>query len=235
LQRRHFSSTPPATSRASRLPQSHRTSSLEPQMLASPRPEIALGKLRCICVIEIDFQFHVKLDFGLAHRAARDAQSVGPMLESEGATAISSALRRQLVISDRCFDRLFPKEQRSRSPFHWTPVAVAFRACALLAPEHDFRVLDVGSGVGNSVSSGPQARRPCGWASRPMPSMPQAYGVAPRARSTGTCLHSHFASRARRGERSRSRVSPRTRRANAVAPNCFEEDREANGHPPAMR
>lgn len=70
------------------------------------------------------------------------------MLDSEGVAAISSALRRQLSIPDTCFDRLFPKAQRFRSPFHWTPVEVALRACALLAPKPDARVLDVGSGVG---------------------------------------------------------------------------------------
>jgi predicted RNA methylase len=49
---------------------------------------------------------------------------------------------------DSTFDTLFPAEQRSRSKGHWTPIDVAVRACSLLAPTPDCRVLDVGSGVG---------------------------------------------------------------------------------------
>lgn len=49
---------------------------------------------------------------------------------------------------DALFDRVFPAEQRFRSYLHWTPVDVARRACALLAPERNMRVLDIGAGVG---------------------------------------------------------------------------------------
>lgn len=64
------------------------------------------------------------------------------------ARAIATALRSQLVVSDVAFDRLFPMSERFRSRFHWTPLAIAQRACHLLAPSPGRRVLDVGSGVG---------------------------------------------------------------------------------------
>lgn len=63
-------------------------------------------------------------------------------------TAISTALRQRRLVSDLDFDRLYPLSHRTRSPFHWTPIDVALRACALLAPQPGERVLDVGSGVG---------------------------------------------------------------------------------------
>jgi len=46
---------------------------------------------------------------------------------------------------------VFPEELRERSHLHWTPVAIALRAAALLVPEPartGVRVLDVGAGVG---------------------------------------------------------------------------------------
>lgn len=49
---------------------------------------------------------------------------------------------------DASFDQVFPASQRSRSYLHWTPVDVAVRAAALLAPTPDCQVLDVGAGVG---------------------------------------------------------------------------------------
>jgi SAM-dependent methyltransferase len=64
------------------------------------------------------------------------------------ALAISTALERRHPISDQLFDRLFPSSQRIRSAFHWTPIDIALRACALLAPLPDTKVLDVGAGVG---------------------------------------------------------------------------------------
>lgn len=62
--------------------------------------------------------------------------------------AISHALRKGLAMDDLVFDRIYPTEHRFRSWLHWTPVDVALRACALLSPRADMRVLDVGSGVG---------------------------------------------------------------------------------------
>jgi SAM-dependent methyltransferase len=63
-------------------------------------------------------------------------------------SAIAVALRNRVEISDAQFDGLYPAGQRFRSFAHWTPVEVAVRACALLAPHAGQRVLDVGSGVG---------------------------------------------------------------------------------------
>ncbi|MEO8846441.1 MAG: class I SAM-dependent methyltransferase [Kofleriaceae bacterium] len=62
--------------------------------------------------------------------------------------AIAIALRSQVAITDTYFDTLYPTGHRFRSYNHWTPVEVALRACALLAPEPGDCVLDVGSGVG---------------------------------------------------------------------------------------
>jgi len=65
------------------------------------------------------------------------------------AAALGDALRRGAAVPDAEFDRLFPDELRDRSYLHWTPVAVAIRAAALLAPSpRGIRVLDVGAGVG---------------------------------------------------------------------------------------
>ena len=62
--------------------------------------------------------------------------------------AIAQALRHRLVIEDPTFDRVFPAAMRFRSWLHWTPVEVALRAAALLAPGPRHKVLDVGCGVG---------------------------------------------------------------------------------------
>lgn len=51
-------------------------------------------------------------------------------------------------MKDVAFDQVFPSGQRFRSLLYWTPVDVAVRAAALLAPTPRHRVLDVGSGVG---------------------------------------------------------------------------------------
>lgn len=61
--------------------------------------------------------------------------------------AIIQALRHRLV-QDVTFDQVFPCTQRFRSYLHWTPVDVALRATALLAPGPHQMVLDVGCGVG---------------------------------------------------------------------------------------
>jgi predicted RNA methylase len=62
--------------------------------------------------------------------------------------AMGEALRRGVEIADAELDRVFPDELRARSQVHWTPVTVALRVAALLAPPPEARVLDVGAGVG---------------------------------------------------------------------------------------
>jgi SAM-dependent methyltransferase len=51
-------------------------------------------------------------------------------------------------VADAELDLVFPDELRERSAQHWTPVAIARRAAALLAPSPGARVLDVGAGAG---------------------------------------------------------------------------------------
>ncbi len=51
-------------------------------------------------------------------------------------------------MKDAAFDQVFPSSHRFRSWLYWTPVDIATRAAALLAPTPRHRVLDVGSGVG---------------------------------------------------------------------------------------
>lgn len=60
----------------------------------------------------------------------------------------AQVLRQRAVMEDATFDKVFPIAQRFRSWMHWTPVDVALRAAALLAPTPNRKVLDVGSGVG---------------------------------------------------------------------------------------
>lgn len=50
--------------------------------------------------------------------------------------------------SDQLFDKLYPENLRVLSSRHWTPIAIAKEAMALLAPKHGDRILDIGSGVG---------------------------------------------------------------------------------------
>ncbi|MEO7730526.1 MAG: hypothetical protein ABIY55_06100 [Kofleriaceae bacterium] len=64
------------------------------------------------------------------------------------AQAIRDALARGATVADAELDQVFPEELRDRSHLHWTPVAVAVRAAALLAPTPHLRILDVGAGVG---------------------------------------------------------------------------------------
>jgi SAM-dependent methyltransferase len=64
------------------------------------------------------------------------------------ARAIRDALARGAAVADAELDQLFPEELRDRSHLHWTPIAVAVRAAALLAPAPRLRILDVGAGVG---------------------------------------------------------------------------------------
>lgn len=63
--------------------------------------------------------------------------------------------RRALPInSDAAFDRLVPLELRHLSAVHWTPSDVAIRIAALLSPQADECVLDVGSGIGKLCITG---------------------------------------------------------------------------------
>ncbi len=64
------------------------------------------------------------------------------------AAVITGALHRPSFMQDVIFDQVFPAVHRLRSWVYWTPVDVALRACALLAPTDAHRVLDVGAGVG---------------------------------------------------------------------------------------
>jgi SAM-dependent methyltransferase len=64
------------------------------------------------------------------------------------ARATRDALARGTVVADAELDQVFPEELRDRSHLHWTPVAIAMRAAALLAPSPGLRVLDVGAGAG---------------------------------------------------------------------------------------
>lgn len=52
------------------------------------------------------------------------------------------------TITDTDFDACFPKEIRLASAQHWSPVQIARRAAAYLAPKAGTRVLDIGSGPG---------------------------------------------------------------------------------------
>ncbi|MEZ4366108.1 MAG: hypothetical protein R2939_07445 [Kofleriaceae bacterium] len=69
-------------------------------------------------------------------------------------TFIRAALRAGRPITDAEFDRVFPAAHRYRSSVHWTPVEVALRVGALLAPAPGGRVLDVGAGVGKACLLG---------------------------------------------------------------------------------
>jgi SAM-dependent methyltransferase len=50
--------------------------------------------------------------------------------------------------SDLLFDKLYPENLRVLASRHWTPIAIAKQAMALLAPKQGDRILDIGSGVG---------------------------------------------------------------------------------------
>jgi SAM-dependent methyltransferase len=57
-------------------------------------------------------------------------------------------MRDLLIDSDQAIDDLYPESIADLSGRHWTPVAVARRAAALLAPTPRHRVLDLGAGPG---------------------------------------------------------------------------------------
>jgi predicted RNA methylase len=62
------------------------------------------------------------------------------------------------VAEDPEFDRLYPDPIRRLSAVHWTPVSVALRAVALLAPESDMQLADLGAGPGKLCCIGALAR-----------------------------------------------------------------------------
>src|SRR5438094_888570 len=64
------------------------------------------------------------------------------------ARSLRDALAAGDEVLDDELDRVFPDELRERSVLHWTPIDVARRVAALLAPRPDQRVLYVGAGVG---------------------------------------------------------------------------------------
>jgi hypothetical protein len=61
---------------------------------------------------------------------------------------IRLAVSQGLPVDDEVFDRLYPFSQRTRSSYHWTPMDIALRVCALLEPSSGEAVLDIGAGVG---------------------------------------------------------------------------------------
>ena len=71
---------------------------------------------------------------------------------------VVASLRQRIAVSDRAFDHLYPDNVRRLSSVHWTPVSVALRAAAWLAPEPGARVLDVGCGPGKLCCIGAAAR-----------------------------------------------------------------------------
>ncbi|HET9621472.1 MAG TPA: hypothetical protein VFP84_08910 [Kofleriaceae bacterium] len=79
------------------------------------------------------------------------------------ARALHDALARGHAVSDDALDRVFPDELRERSAQHWTPVAIACRAAALLAPAAGARILDVGAGAGKLCLIGACVREATWW------------------------------------------------------------------------
>jgi predicted RNA methylase len=61
---------------------------------------------------------------------------------------VADALRRQRVVEDTTFDRIYAAAWRRASGRFWTPVRVALRAAEWLTEGGATRILDVGSGVG---------------------------------------------------------------------------------------
>jgi len=61
---------------------------------------------------------------------------------------IATALQQRIPVDDSVFDRLYPDHVQRLSGLHFTPVSVALRAAAWLAPEPGLRVLDGGAGAG---------------------------------------------------------------------------------------
>ena len=61
---------------------------------------------------------------------------------------VADAIRAGRPIADHAFDRVYDGHTRRLSARHWTPIAVAARAAALLVEGGASSVLDVGAGVG---------------------------------------------------------------------------------------
>ena len=72
----------------------------------------------------------------------------GSTLPSHLEDLVRESLRGQIAVPDGVFDSLYPAHVQRMSSVHWTPVEVALRAAALLAPEPGMRLLDVGAGPG---------------------------------------------------------------------------------------
>lgn len=57
-------------------------------------------------------------------------------------------LKLGFTITDKEFDKIYPKSVQQLSKKHWTPVEVAVKASKLLVTDSTTKVLDIGSGVG---------------------------------------------------------------------------------------
>jgi len=74
------------------------------------------------------------------------------------ARGVRDALCRRAPVEDQQFDVLYPDHIRRLSAVHWTPVSVALRAAALLAPEPGMQIADLGAGPGKLCCIGALAR-----------------------------------------------------------------------------
>lgn len=79
------------------------------------------------------------------------------------ARALRDALALGTSVADAELDALFPDELRDRSAQHWTPIAIARRAAAWLAPSPGRRILDVGAGVGKLCLVGASTTEATWW------------------------------------------------------------------------
>src|ERR1043165_6513651 len=61
---------------------------------------------------------------------------------------ITTTLQQRISVEDALFDRIYPDHVQKLSRLHFTPVSVALRAAAWLAPEPGMRILDAGAGAG---------------------------------------------------------------------------------------
>ncbi|MEP4534627.1 MAG: methyltransferase domain-containing protein [Cyclobacteriaceae bacterium] len=61
---------------------------------------------------------------------------------------VINALKINVDITDRAFDKIYPFSVRQRSKVHWSPVQVAKKAASLLVDRPGTKVLDSGSGAG---------------------------------------------------------------------------------------
>jgi SAM-dependent methyltransferase len=87
----------------------------------------------------------------VARSFADDSLDFRDLPQGEAAAAVLAALRSGAPIDDWDVDRLLPKAARKLARTHFTPVAVARRAAAFLAPRPDVTVLDVGAGAGKAL------------------------------------------------------------------------------------